>query len=74
MKIAVPKELFPDEARVALVPSEVAKLVKAGYEVAVEKNAGVKSSYSDEAYKEAGAVIVASVEELYKNSNVTLKV
>jgi len=74
MKIAVPKEIYPDEGRVALVPAEAAKLVKAGYELVVETGAGVKSSYSDDAYKEEGAVIATSVQELYDGADVTLKV
>jgi H+-translocating NAD(P) transhydrogenase subunit alpha len=74
MKIAVPKEVYPDERRVALVPAEVKKLVTAGYKVAVEKSAGIDSSYTDEEYTEAGATIAASVDELYKDSDITLKV
>ena len=54
MRIAVPKEVFEDEQRVALVPGEVAKLIKAEHTVVVEAGAGEGSSYTDEEYKEYG--------------------
>ncbi|HXQ29614.1 MAG TPA: Re/Si-specific NAD(P)(+) transhydrogenase subunit alpha [Gemmatimonadales bacterium] len=58
MKIGVPKETAPNERRVALVPDTVAKLCKAGYEVAIEYGAGDAASFSDAAYRAAGATLV----------------
>ncbi|HXV03405.1 MAG TPA: Re/Si-specific NAD(P)(+) transhydrogenase subunit alpha [Gaiellaceae bacterium] len=55
MRIAVPKETAPGESRVALVPEVVKKLAAAGFDVVVESGAGEGASFSDEAYREAGA-------------------
>ena len=58
MKLGVPME--PDgETRVAIAPSSMKKLMKAGFEVLVEKNAGKASNYSDADYEAAGAKMVA---------------
>ena len=52
MKVAVVKETFPGELRVALVPANVANLTKARLEVAVEAGAGEQAGFPDEAYRE----------------------
>ncbi len=57
MKIAVVKETFPSERRVALVPALVASLVKGGHEVFVETGAGAAAGFPDNKYSEAGAKI-----------------
>ena len=62
MKVAVLKETFPGERRVALVPSAVASLVKSGLEVVVESTAGLAAGCPDEAYRAAGATIVSREE------------
>jgi NAD(P) transhydrogenase subunit alpha len=62
VKIGVPKETADGEARVALVPEVVAKLVGQGLEVVVEKGAGVGAAFTDEAFKEAGAKLVSAKE------------
>ena len=62
MKVAVLKETFPGERRVALVPTSVAALVKDGLEVVVESAAGVAAGCTDEAYRAAGAAIVSREE------------
>jgi NAD(P) transhydrogenase subunit alpha len=59
MKVAVLKETFPGERRVALVPAAVAPLVKSGLEVVVESGAGLAAGSPDEAYRAAGAGIVS---------------
>jgi NAD(P) transhydrogenase subunit alpha len=56
MRIGVPKETAAGERRVALVPETVGRLP--GFEVAVEREAGVAAGYTDEAYEQAGATIV----------------
>jgi len=58
MRIAVPMELQPGEARVALVPESVKKLVASGVEVGVETGAGTRAGYTDDEYKAAGASIM----------------
>jgi len=57
MRVGVPKEVAASERRVALVPDAAARLVKAGYEVVIERGAGMAASCPDEAYKAAGASI-----------------
>jgi NAD(P) transhydrogenase subunit alpha len=54
MRIGVPRETVAGERRVALAPESVARLVKSGIEVAVERGAGVPANFPDEAYTKAG--------------------
>src|SRR4051794_29016279 len=58
MRIGVPGEGRPRETRVAATPSTVAALRRLGYEVLVGTGAGRASSFADEAYAEAGALVV----------------
>ena len=58
MRIAVPREKQPGEARVALVPESVKKLVAAGAEIGIETGAGIRAGVSDEEYQAAGASIM----------------
>ncbi|HEX6927439.1 MAG TPA: Re/Si-specific NAD(P)(+) transhydrogenase subunit alpha [Longimicrobiaceae bacterium] len=74
VKIAVPKETLPGETRVALVPESVARLAKAGVEVAVQSNAGQAASMPDEAYEKAGATVVSDLASLYSGATVIAKV
>ena len=74
MKIAVPKETKERERRVALTPSIVQSLVKAGFECCIEKDAGLNSYFEDQAYITAGATIVADKKSLYAGADVVLKV
>ncbi|HEX3997035.1 MAG TPA: Re/Si-specific NAD(P)(+) transhydrogenase subunit alpha [Pirellulales bacterium] len=62
MKIAVVRETFPGERRVALVPTVVPSLVKAGMEVLVEAGAGIPAGFPDEQFSARGAKIVARQE------------
>lgn len=55
MRIGVPRETATGERRVALSPESVARLVKSGVEVAVERGAGVQANFPDELYEKAGA-------------------
>lgn len=74
MKIAVPKERRPDEARVALSPDTAKKLVDLGFEVVIESNAGAGSSFSDDAYKSIGATIAESEQAALGDADIVLKV
>jgi NAD(P) transhydrogenase subunit alpha len=74
MKIAIPKEQRPDEARVAASPETVKKLVALGFEVAVESGAGKGASMTDEAYKKAGAEIAADATVAFGRADVIAKV
>jgi NAD(P) transhydrogenase subunit alpha len=55
MKIGVPKEVAPNERRVAVTPDVAGKLVKSGHEVVVERGAGSGAFFPDEAYRASGA-------------------
>jgi len=74
MKIAVPKERAPGERRVALVPEIVAKLVKSGHTVTVERGAGASAGYSDGAYEAAGATIAPDARTAYADAAVIVRV
>jgi NAD(P) transhydrogenase subunit alpha len=73
MKVGVAKETAPGERRVALVPEALGKLTAAGLEILVEAGAGAGALIPDQAYADAGATIVSSV-ELYGQSDVILRV
>jgi len=62
MKLGIVKETWPDERRVAASPNVVAKWVKGGWEVQVERDAGVIASYPDALYEAAGAKLVDRAE------------
>jgi len=73
MRIGVPRELFTGEKRVATTPDVASQLIKMGFDVAVESNAGAAASYSDAAYETAGCS-VASADDIWSNSDIVLKV
>ncbi len=74
MIIGVPKESFPGEPRVALVPAVLPSLSKAGCEVLVEEGAGKAAFYPDTAYVEKGARIVASRAEVFRSADAVFQV
>lgn len=74
MLIAVPKEIAHGENRVALTPEVVSKLIKKGFEVIVESNAGLKAGFTNEQYEKAGGKIVQSAKEIFDNGEIILKV
>jgi len=74
MNLAVPKEVYPGEVRVALIPDHVAKLVKAGADVAIESGLGQTLRIGDEKYTEAGASVVADRNQLFQNADVVLRI
>lgn len=65
MKIGVPKEIKNNENRVAMTPAGVVTLTSAGHQVLIEKGAGLSSSFTDEDYKQAGAMIVDTASEAW---------
>lgn len=73
MIIGVPKELKSWENRVALTPDTIKELVKKGFTVHIEKDAGIGSFITDEAYQTAGATIKTK-DEIYRESDTILKV
>jgi len=74
MKIAVPKECRRGESRVAVSPEVVKKLIDFGFSVAVEKGAGIGTSFTDAAYKKAGARIAPGAAATYRGADVVFKV
>lgn len=74
MIIGVPKEIKENEGRVGLVPDGVELLTKDGHKVFVETKAGEGSRVSDEEYRDAGAEILPSKEEVYSGSDMIVKV
>ena len=58
MKLGIVQETRPEERRVAASPNVVAKWIKAGWEVAVERGAGAAASFPDAQYEAAGGTIV----------------
>ncbi len=72
--VGVPKEKAAGEKRVATVPEVVEKLIKLGFKVLVQSGAGDAASFSDDAYRSAGAGIVASAAELWAQSDIVFKV
>lgn len=72
-QIGILKETDKTENRVAAAPINVKKLIKKGFKVFVEKDAGKRAKYSDARYQDAGAEIL-STKEIYKQSDILLKV
>jgi NAD(P) transhydrogenase subunit alpha len=74
MKIGVPREIHAGEQRVATTPDVASQLIKMGFSVAVENDAGAAANYSNDAYEEAGCELVATAKDLWAQSDVILKV
>ncbi len=74
MIIGVPKEVKKDEYRVAVVPSGVAQLKKAGHTILVEAGAGKGSEISDRDYTQAGAKIVRGAVPIFRRADMIVKV
>jgi NAD(P) transhydrogenase len=72
LSIGVPKESHSNEKRVALTPAIVSTLVKKGFTLNVEENAGIGASFHNEDYQNAGAKIVSK--NVAFASNIILKV
>ncbi len=72
--IGVPKETATGEKRVATVPEVVGKLIKLGFQVAVESGAGEAAHFDDDSYRAAGAEIVATAAELWAGADIVFKV
>jgi len=72
--LGVPKEIYPGERRVALVPIVIPNLLKAGFEVLVEAGAGVEAGYPDSQYVEKGAKIVPDRSQVFASAGVIVQV
>jgi NAD(P) transhydrogenase subunit alpha len=74
MLIGVPREIASGERRVAIVPEVVPLLTRAGHRVVVERGAGQRAGFTDEAYKAVGADVVDAPEQIYSTAQMILKV
>ena len=74
MKIGIPKEIKNNESRVGMTPSGVFELTKKKHIVFVQTNAGEGSGFFDTDYQEVGATILSSIEEVYNQSDMIVKV
>ena len=74
MIVGVPKESFPGERRVALVPSVIPNVTKAGFQVIVETGAGAGAGYPDAEYAERGAKILTERAEVFGTADVVVQV
>ncbi len=74
MIVGVPKESFPGERRVALVPSVIPNLAKAGLEILIEKNAGNEAGYPDAAFTEKGAKIAPDRAAVFASADIVAQV
>ena len=73
MKVGIPKETWPGEMRVAVIPAAIPGLLKAGLEVAIETGAGTSAGFTDDMYRAQGATLV-SRSDLFKSSDIVLQV
>ncbi|MCB1694383.1 MAG: Re/Si-specific NAD(P)(+) transhydrogenase subunit alpha [Pseudomonadales bacterium] len=74
MQIAVPAETHAKEKRVPLIPDSVKKLVRAGFDVVVERGLGVPAGFSDDDYTEAGASVSTDRKALVAGGDIVLRV
>jgi len=74
MIVGVPRESFPGERRVALVPVVVPNLTKAGLEVLVEADAGLEAGYTNADYETKGAKIAVNREDVFARSDIIVQV
>ena len=74
MIVAVPRESFPGERRVSLVPSVLPALTKASIDIVVEASAGVSAGFPDKAYIEKGARLAATKTQLLADAEIVLQV
>jgi NAD(P) transhydrogenase subunit alpha len=72
--IGVPKEIYPGERRVALVPAVMPTLTKAGFEVQVQSGAGLEAGYPDSTYQEKGAKIIADRAAIFAAADIIVQV
>ena len=74
MIIGVPKESYPGERRVALVPAVITNLAKAGFQVVVEAGAGEQAGYPDAFYLDKGAKILPDRASVFSGADIVTQV
>lgn len=74
MRIGIPREIHDGEKKVATTPEVAEQLIKLGFEVAIETNAGQAANFSDDTYRESGVAVVEDTKTLWNESDIILKV
>ena len=74
MIVGVPKEIKVHESRVAITPEGVSEFIHAGHSVLIQDGAGVASAITNEDFKQAGATIVATADDVWQKADLVLKV
>src|SRR6202171_1553363 len=74
MIVGVPRETFPGERRVALVPAVIPNLAKAGLEVVIEAGAGAEAGYPDADYVAKGAKVLRDRAEVFRAADIITQV
>ncbi|MCB9674054.1 MAG: Re/Si-specific NAD(P)(+) transhydrogenase subunit alpha [Alphaproteobacteria bacterium] len=74
MRVAIPRETFAGERRVAATPDTVGRLKKLGLQVRVQTGAGAEAGFSDDAFADAGAELVDSTTALYDGADIVAKI
>jgi H+-translocating NAD(P) transhydrogenase subunit alpha len=74
MLIGIPKETHPLENRVATTPKVIEKLKKKGFDICIERGAGIASSISDEEYEQVGAVLLDNAKDVWEKAKVILTI
>jgi NAD(P) transhydrogenase subunit alpha len=74
MIVGVPRETFPGERRVAVVPGVIANLAKAGLEVVIEKGAAAEAGYPESEYEAKGAKVLASRDDVFRTADIIVQV
>jgi NAD(P) transhydrogenase subunit alpha len=74
MLIGVPREIASGERRVALVPEVISQLTRAGHRVVIQRDAGKRAGFTDDAYRTAGCDLADSAAEIYGSAQMILKV
>jgi H+-translocating NAD(P) transhydrogenase subunit alpha len=72
--IGVPKEIYPGDRRIALVPSVIPTLIKAGFEVHIQSGAGVEAGYLDSQYADKGAKLVPDRAAVFAAADVIVQI
>lgn len=74
MLVGIPREIYPGENRVAVIPPGIQILISAGFDVVVQSGAGEASHYDDDEFRNAGASIAPDAQSLYSQADLILKV
>lgn len=74
MKIGVPKEIKPQEARVGITPAGAQALIRKGHQVNIQKGAGLLSGFSDEEFEDVGCSFSETIKEVYEAAEMIIKV